>query len=122
MMPRTTSHNTAHGHRSDASKHVHHLAVESGAEFDQVVAYMPRMIAYGLVKTIEEAGEAACYDAGSQRAYFISRHGTTVNIWSWDGIRSAAEFAELLALIARLDVPLDLDQASNAYVAATGRR
>ncbi|HKY19746.1 MAG TPA: hypothetical protein VJM31_00890 [Vicinamibacterales bacterium] len=102
-------------------KIVHHLVVDAGPEFDQVVAYLPRVVAEDLVRTLDAAGEAFRYDANSQRAYFLRRQGAAVNVWSWDNIQSPGEYGDLIALIMRLDIPFDLEQATKVYLGATGR-
>jgi hypothetical protein len=100
---------------------VRHLSLDKGAELDQVVAYLPRAVADGLMRALDETCEAYRYDAHSQRAYFFRRGGMTVDIWSWDHVQSAAEYGDLVTLIVRLDVPFDLEQAILVYVGATGR-
>ena len=100
---------------------VHHLVMNIGAEFDQVVAYLPRVIAEGLMRALEETREAHRYDAHNQRAYWFRREGVSVTMWTWDHVRSAAEYGDMVTLIVRLDVPLDLEQAIMVYVGATGR-
>lgn len=100
---------------------VHHLLVDTTVEFNQVVAYLPRAVANGLVRALDEAGEAYRYDADSQRAYYLRREGSSLNMWSWDHVQSAAEFGDLVSLIVRLDEPLDLEQAKKVYLGATGR-
>ena len=44
-----------------------------------------------------------------------------MTIWTWDHVRSAAEYGDLVTLIVKLDVPFDLEQAIMVYVGATGR-
>ena len=100
---------------------VHHLVAHDHSEVDQIFAYLPRVVANGLVRTLDEAGEAYRYDAEAQRAYFFRREGTTTNVWSWNNVRSAQEFGDLVALIARLDLPFDDEQANKVYLGATGR-
>ena len=100
---------------------VHHLLINNGAEFEQVVAYLPRAVADGLIRALDEAREAYRYDAHKQRAYYFRCEGATVNIWTWDHVRTAAEYGELVTLIVRLDAPFDLEQAIMVYVGATGR-
>ena len=102
-------------------KIVHHLLVDTTVEFNQVVAYLPRAVANGLVRALDEAGEAYRYDADSKRAYYLRREGSSLSMWSWDHVQSAAEFGDLVSLIVRLDEPLDLEQAKKVYLDATGR-
>jgi len=102
-------------------KIVHHLVVDNPVELNQVVAYLPRAVANGLVRALDEAGEAYRYDADSQRAYYLRREGSSLSMWSWDHVRSAAEFGDLVSLIVRLEEPLDLEQAKKVYLGATGR-
>jgi hypothetical protein len=102
-------------------KNVHHLRVDDPVELNQVVAYLPRAVADGLVLALDEAGEAYRYDVDSQRAYYLRREGTSLNVWSWDHVQSVAEFGDLVSLIARLDGPLDLEQARKVYLGATRR-
>lgn len=100
---------------------VHHLVARDNGEVEQVFAYLPRVVADGLLRSLDEAGEAYRYDADAQRAYFFSRDGAEVNVWSWNNVRSAQEYSELVALIVRLDQPLDDEQANKIYLGATGR-
>ena len=102
-------------------KNVHHLLVDDPVELNQVVAYLPRAVADGLIRALDEAGEAYRNDADTQRAYYLRREGSSLNIWSWDHVQSAAEFSDLVALIVRLDGPLDLEQAHEVYLGATRR-
>jgi hypothetical protein len=103
------------------NKIVHHLLLDNTVEFNQVLAYLPRAVADGLVRALDEAGEAYRYDADSRRAYYLRRKGSTLNMWSWDDVQSVAEYGELVSLIVRLDVPFDLEQANKVYQGATGR-
>ena len=102
-------------------KTVHCLVANNIAELDQIVAYLPRVVADGLVRTLDEAGEAYRYDANAQRAYFFHRERAAVSIWSWNDIRSAAEYGDLVSLIVRLEMPFDEEQANKVYLGATGR-
>jgi hypothetical protein len=94
---------------------VHQLTANRNGEADEVFAYLPRAVANGLVRTLEEEGEAFRYDATTQRAYLFQRHETAIDVWTWDHVRSEAEYRELVALLERLELPLDEKQAQAAY-------
>src|SRR5688500_6454549 len=102
-------------------KNVHHLRVDDPVELNQVVAYLPRAVADGLVLALDEAGEAYRYDADSQRANYLQREGASLNVWSWHHVQAGAEFGDPVSLTARLDGPLDLAQARQVYLGATRR-
>ena len=111
------------GSMADTSedKTVHCLVANNIAELDQIVAYLPRVVADGLMRTLDEAREAYRYDASAQRAYFFRREGDAVSVWSWNDIHSAAEYGDLVSLIVRLEMPFDEEQANKVYLGATGR-
>ena len=95
---------------------VHQLTAKRNGEADEVLAYLPRAVANGLVRALEENGEAFRYDALAKRTYLFQRHETTIDVWTWDDVRSEAEYIELMARLQRLELPLDAQQAQVAYL------
>ena len=105
-----------------AFKRVHQLTASLNVEADEVFAYLPRAVANGLVRALEENGEAYRYDATNQRAYLFRRHETAIDVWTWDDVRSEAEYSDLVAILERLELPLDAKQARAAYLNAIKSR
>ena len=101
---------------------VHQFTANRNGEADEVFAYLPRTVANGLVRTLEENGEAFRYDATTQRAYLFQRHEAAVNVWTWDDVRTQEEYSDLVALLERLELPLDEKQAQAAYLDAIKSR
>ena len=97
---------------------VHQLTANRNGEADEVFAYLPRAVANGLVRALEEDGEAFRYDAAAQRAYLFQVHETAIDVWTWDDVRSEAEYSELMAQLQRLELPLDAQQAQAVYMDA----
>jgi hypothetical protein len=71
-----------------------------------------------LVRALEENGEAFRYDATAQRAYLFQRHEWSVDVWTWDDVRSEVEYSDLVARLQRLELPLDAKHAQAAYLDA----
>ena len=101
---------------------VHHLIATGPFEVEQIFGDLPRVVADGLVRTLDEVSEAYRYDADSQNAYFFEREGSVVDIWSWNDVRSYAEYGDLVARLVQLDERLSDRLANQVYSTATGRK
>lgn len=106
----------------ESKRIVHQLTASLNGEADEVFAYLPRAVAHDLVRALEEDGEEFRYDATAQRAYLFRRHETAIDVWTWDDVRSEAEYSDLVARLERLESPLDAKRAQAAYLDAIKSR
>ncbi len=97
------------------------MIATSASELEAVLAFLPHGVRYGIVRDLEEFGEAHRFECLRNCAYFVTRHEQGVQIWRWNYVASQAEFNRLRALVSLSDEPLDGDVAGRIFERATRR-
>jgi hypothetical protein len=97
------------------------VVATTARELEIVLGYLPHGVRYGIVRDLEEFGEAHRFESLRGCAYFIARHEQGIQVWRWSYIASPAEACRLRAMVSLLDEPLDGRAAGRIFEQATRR-
>jgi hypothetical protein len=105
----------------EANDVVRLIVATTASELESVLAYLPHGVRFGIVRDLDETGEAHRFEHLRNCAYYLTRHEQGIEIWRWSYIASPAEAARLRALIGCLPGVLDEGSAARIFERATRR-
>ena len=97
------------------------VVATTARELEIVLGYLPHGVRYGIVRDLEEFGEAHRFESLRHCAYFLARHDQGIQVWRWSYVASPEEACRLRSLVALLEVPLDDRVAGRIFEQATRR-
>jgi hypothetical protein len=97
------------------------VVATTAKELEVVLGYLPHGVRYGIVRDLEEFGEAHRFESLRHCAYFLARHEQSIQIWRWSYVATPAEACRLRSLVSLLDEPLDGGIAGRIFEQATQR-
>ena len=101
---------------------VRFVVAASAVEAHELFRRLPAGVRSDIEQALQQEDFVLRYDTRSKRAFYLSRHGPGVMMWSWNRVLSHEEAAALLTHLIDLDEPLNESFANQVYVRATGRR
>jgi hypothetical protein len=97
------------------------IVATTSRELESVLEHVPHGVRFGIVRDLEEIGEAHRFEHLRNCAYYLTRHDQGIEIWRWNYIASPAEAARLRALIGCMPGILDESIAARLFEQATRR-
>ncbi len=97
------------------------VVATTARELEIVLGYLPHGVRYGIVRDLEEFGEAHRFESLRHCVYFLARHEEGIQVWRWNYVASPAEACRLRSLVSLLDKPLDGRVAGRLFEQATQR-
>ena len=82
---------------------------------------LPSVVRRKVIVELQERCTAQHYDSGSGHAYFFTRLGTELVVWTWRCLTSIDEAGRLLSKLNSLPGTLNAETASSLYERAIGR-
>jgi len=82
---------------------------------------LPSVVRRKVIVELQERCTAQHYDSASGHAYFFTRLGTELVVWTWRCLTSSDEANRLLSKLNSLAGTLNAETASSLYERATGR-
>jgi len=82
---------------------------------------LPSVVRRQVLVDLQHRRTAQHYDSTSGQAYFFSRQGKELVVWTWCCLASSDEAARLLSSLDSLAGPLNEETASAQFERATGR-
>ena len=82
---------------------------------------LPSVVRRKVIVDLQERRTAQHYDSDSGHAYFFTRLGTELVLWTWRCLASLDEAGRLMSKLNSLAGTLNEETASSLYERATGR-
>lgn len=97
------------------------VVATTASELESVLGYLPHGVRFGIVRDLDETGEAHRFEHLRNCAYYLTRHEQGIEIWRWSYVATPGEAARLRALIGCLPKVLDESTAARLFEQATRR-
>lgn len=98
------------------------VITRSAGELEAELRSLPVESRAGIVRDLDDYGEAHCFERLRGCAYYLVRDRRAVRVWRWSSVATPSEAARVRALVSLLDEPLDGRVAERIFERATRRR
>jgi len=106
---------------SAINKVVRRTIATSIEQLEQALRSLSHGVRYGVVRELDETGDAYRYDVAEHCAYYLKIRGPGIVIWRWSYVATEQEANRLCALITSLTGTLDATRANRIFEHATQR-